>query len=66
MTMTSISSPTLTTSSTRRHAVVGQLADAHEAFFAGHDLDEGAEIDRAGDAAGVDLADLSLHRSGPR
>ena len=42
-----------------RHAVVGQLADADEAFLAGHDLDEGAEVDRAGDAAGVDLADLT-------
>ena len=48
-----------------RHAVVGQLADADEAFLAGHDLDEGAEVDRAGDAAGVDLADARPPRVRP-
>src|SRR6185312_2030139 len=46
----------------RRYAVVGQLANADEAFLAGHNLDKGAEVDGPGDTAGVNLSDDRLTR----
>src|SRR4051812_26102363 len=42
------------------HAEVGQFGDVHQAFLARHALDERTELLGAGDAAGVDLADLDL------
>ena len=43
-----------------RHVVVGELADADEAFLARQDLDEGAEAHDPGDLAEVEGADLDL------
>ena len=43
-----------------RHVVVGELADADEAFLARQDLDECAEAHDPGDLAEVQRADLDL------
>src|SRR5215831_7302793 len=43
-------------------ALVRELRDVHKPVGAGHDLDEGAEVDDAPDRATVDLADLGLGR----
>src|SRR5215213_8093559 len=45
-----------------RYVVVGELADADEAFLARQDLDEGAEAHDPGDLAEVQRADLDLAR----
>src|SRR5262249_18401257 len=42
------------------HALVGELRDMHQTVDAGHDLDEGAEIDHLPHRAAIDLADLRL------
>src|SRR5205823_11593069 len=42
------------------NAVIGQLGDMDQAFFAGHDLDEGAKAHDAGDFAVVNGTDLNL------
>src|SRR4051812_46131450 len=42
------------------HAEVGQFGDVHQAFLARHALDERTELLGAGDATGVDLANLDL------
>src|SRR5690606_22216305 len=44
----------------RADEAVRQLGHVHEPFLAGQDLDEGAELLQAADAALVDLADLDL------
>src|SRR5690348_1211742 len=44
----------------RGHVVVGELADAHQAFLAGQDLDESAEAHDPGDLAEIQTADLNL------
>src|SRR5262249_27077869 len=43
-------------------AVIGDLRNVEQSFGAGEDLDEGAEIDDAGDGAEVSLAHLDFGR----
>ena len=64
MTMTVISSPSWTTSSTLFDPLGVELGDVHHAIHAGQDLDEGAEIGDAHDLAGVDAADLGRFGQG--
>ena len=60
MTLTSISSPSFSTSLDALDARVRDLGDVQEAVGVGQDLDEGAEVDDALDRALVDRADLGL------